>query len=329
MKMLSAVVAALYGGGDNRTLIRLARPAQIISCLRREGEGELTWKGVIDSLRKENFTQEALYLSNEAKFEAAYKLIVDGKIITLGCDMYPKLLISAMGVNAPPIIWISDPDMRKCQPWNNNDGTQRVNIGAVGCRTPLSIGHSIAVEVGRWTADNGYFAVSGGAIGCDTAFGNSTLSSGGEVVHILPHGLDHMAADLLGYAMSVCPPKEPFSPGRAMERNNLIYAFGHTTVVCSVRYRQGGSWQGAATALKANRPVVVADWTSSGLVPTLEDQASGTYAQAQRTLSNLGAHPLLLDIQTFRSDIHPALDEALDWSLGRIAGNINSGLFSS
>ena len=129
--------------------------------------------------------------------------------------------------------------------------------------------------------------------------------------------------------MSVCNPSEPFSSGRAMERNSLIYAFGHTTIICSVRYRQGGSWQGAANALRANRPVVVADWTSTGVAATLEDQAKGTYAQAQRTLTNLGAHPLLLEIQSFRSQIRPGLDQALEWSIGKIAGNINSGLFSS
>ena len=329
--MLSTVVAALYGGAEIRSMTRFARPDQIVSCIRRHAgsETEMTWREILEALRKENFIQEALFLSSKENVESALNLIDEGKVITLGCDVYPRLLLTTMGINAPPIFWISDPVLRKVQPWNNNDGSQRVVIAAVGCRTPLSVGLAIASEAGLWSASNGYLSVSGGAAGCDTAFGRAAFGAGGEVVHILPHGINHMSSDQWGYGMSVCPPNEQFSSGRAMERNNLIYAFGHMTIVCSARYRQGGTWQGAATALKANRPIVIADWTSTGVAATIEQQVKGTYAQAQRTMANLGAHPMLLNIQTFRTDLQPALDQALDWAMGRIAGNINSGLFSS
>ena len=329
MQMLSAAIASLYATGENRTLIRLARPGQIISCIRRHSQegDDLTWKEILDILQKENFTQEALFLSNEANLESAFHLLGQGKIITLGCDCYPKLLGSTLGMNAPPILWISDPQLRKVQPWNNNDGSQRIIVSAVGCRTPLAVGQAIANQVGLWSASKGFLSVSGGAVGCDTAFGRAAHGAGGEVVHILPHGINHVSPDMEGFGMSICPPDEPFSPGRAMERNSLIYAFGHMTVVCSARYRQGGSWHGASIALKAHRPVVVADWTSTGVASTLSEHVEGTYAQAQRTLANLGARPMMLDLQTFREDIKSGLDGALDWSLDRIAGNINSGLF--
>jgi hypothetical protein len=188
---------------------------------------------------------------------------------------------------------------------------------------------AIASETGLWSASNEFLSVSGGAAGCDTAFGRAAHGAGGEVVHILPHGINFMLADQQGYGISVCPPNEPFSSGRAMERNSLIYAFGHVTVVCSTRYRQGGTWQGAVTALKANRPIVVADWISTRAAATIEQQAKGTYALAQRTMANLGAHPMLLNLETFRTDLPPALDESLHWAMGRNAGNINSGLFSA
>ena len=331
MNMISTVVAALYGGSENRAPLRVARPAQIVSCLRRSAtkESELSWNEVIESLQREDFSREAIFLSDEANQNSAYNLIEEGRVITLGCDCYPNFLISTMGANAPPIFWISDPSLRKIQPWNNNDGSQRVCVAAVGCRTPPTIGLSIASEVGLWTATSGFLSVSGGALGCDSAFGKAAFNAGGEVVNLLPHGINHMSEDQWGYGMTVCPPKEEFSSGRAMERNALIYAFSHMTVVCSTRYRQGGSWQGAASAIKANRPVVVADWTSTGLASTIEEEAKGTYAQAQRTLANLGAHPLVLDTQSYQTQIQPALHEALDWSLGKLAGTINSGLFSA
>ncbi len=331
MQMLSTVVAALYGGTDIRSLARVARPSLILSCLRQkmDGDRELSWIEVIEALQKDNFNQEAIYLSNEATLEGAQKQLESGKIITLGCSCYPKILKTNLGDSAPPILWISEPGLRQIQPWNNNDDTERISISAVGCRVPLSIGLAIATEVGRWTATNGYLAVSGGAAGCDSAFGRAAFGAGSEVVHILPHGIKNIPPDLWGYAISACGPSESFSSARAMERNNLIYAFGHMTVVCSARYRQGGSWLGASNAIRAHRPVVIADWTSTGVASSIEEHSNGSYGQAQRALANLGGRPLKLDLQTFRSNIGASLDAELQWSLDKIAGNLNSGLFES
>lgn len=329
MGMLSIVVAVLYGGTNMRSFSRASRPMQILGCLQKQmnGGAELSWFEVIQTLRQNNFMQEATYLSNESSLEIAAKNLEDGKMITIACDSYPKNLISNMGQGAPPVLWISDPSLRDLQPWKNNDGSERVCIAAVGCRAPLSIGLEIAKETGLWVAQNGYLAVSGAADGCDTAFGKSAFGAGTEVVHILPHGINIVPRDLWGYAITACPPTESFSTARAMERNNLIYSFGHMTVVCSARYRQGGSWLGAATAIRAGHPVVVADWTSIGAASLIEEQFAGTYGQAQRALAILGARSMQLDIQSFREDIGGKLDSELNWSIEKIAGNLNSGLF--
>lgn len=331
MNMLSTVVAALYSGSDVRSHIRIARASQIVSCLRRNTSvgSEITWFEVIEALRKDNFPREAQFLSDDANFDLAHQLVESGKIITVGCDSYPKTLITSMGVNAPPILWISNPDMQKSPPWTNENGTPKICVSGVGCRVPLSIGMVIAKEVGLWTAQNNFLAISGGAQGCDTAFGNSAFSAGGKVVHILPYGLHNMPLDLWGDAVSVCPPTEKFSSGRAMERNNLIYSFAHMTVVCSARYRQGGSWLGASNAIKDHKPVVFADWTSIGAAAEMESHTQGTYGLAQRALANLGCRAMKLDIQTFRADLPAALDASLQWSLDLVAGNINSGLFEA
>jgi len=193
----------------------------------------------------------------------------------------------------------------------------------------LGVGLAIAKLTGEWVASRNYLAVSGGAYGCDETFGNSVLQAGGQAIHLLPYGLNNLSRNILGHTMSVCPPNEPFTAGRAMERNNLIYAFGHSTVVCSARYRMGGSWQGAIAALKAHRPVVVADWTSTGFAVNHPEYSRGTYGLAQRALKNLGAHALMLDISSFRSEIDEKLDAALDWSFEKFAGEISSGLFAS
>lgn len=329
--MLSNVIAALYGEGDYRSLSRVARHTQILSCLRRNmgGEANPTWDDVIHALRRDNLASEALFLSDKAHQERGMELVREGMVITLACKSYPKVLLTNLGVNAPPLFWLSSRVLRDLPPWDNDDGSQRICVSGVGCRTPLGVGLAIANLAGNWAAEHEYLAVSGGAHGCDEAFGNSVLKSGGQVVHLLPYGLAQAPRAIHGYAMTVCPPNESFSAGRAMERNNLIYAFGHTTLVCSARYRTGGSWQGAVAALKAHRPVVVADWTSQGFASTNPEYAEGMYGLAQKALRGLGAYALEMDLASFRQDMDQKLDAALDWSFERFAGEVNSGLFAS
>ncbi|MBI1332017.1 MAG: hypothetical protein GC165_03965 [Armatimonadetes bacterium] len=329
--MLGTVIATLYGESDFRSLSRVARHTQILSCLRKAfgDESDVDWDDVVEALRRNNFVQEALFIATKHNRERGAALIQEGKVITLACECYPQLLIANLGVNAPPIFWISDPRLREETPWMNPDGSQRVCVSGVGCRQPLGVGLAIATKVGEWVASRGYFAVSGGAQGCDEAFGNSALKAGGQVVHILPHGLNKLPRNIFGYAMSVCPPNEAFSAARAMERNALIYGFGHSTVVSSARFRMGGSWQGAVAALKVNRPVMVADWTTVGFASTAKEYTEGTYGLAQRAFKNLGAFPLVLDLASFAQDIDAKLDEGLDWSFSRIAGEMNTGLFAS
>ena len=328
--MLSHVLAALYCKSDSRASTRVSRHAQVLGSLRRriDGEGQPEWQEIIDILRSESFASEAMYLSDRQNFERGEHLIDTGQVITIACECYPKMLQANLGVAAPPVLWISHPEMRVRPPWMNEDGSQRVTIGGIGCRAPLGIGLAISQLVGDWVARQGVLGVSGGASGCDEGFGNAIVDRGGEVVHILPHGLDRLGKNLSGYLISVAHPEEPFSAARAMERNSLIYAFGLSTIVCSARYRLGGSWQGAVSAIKAHRPVVVADWTSTGFAETNPEAASGTYALAQKALANLGAFPMLLDLANFRTQIDDCMASALDWSLEKYAGQIDSGLFA-
>ena len=304
---------------------------QILSCLRKKlsDEKNASWEEVIEILLKDNFNQEAAFLSDKNQQTNGRGLIADGKVITAACDMYPQTLLNNLGMSAPPLIWISNPLLRTSPPWQNSDGSQRVCVAGVGCRTPLNVGRVVATKVGEWVGKREFLGVSGGAQGCDEAFGMSVMHNGGKVVHLLPHGLNKCSHDIYGYSMTVCPPNEAFSTGRAMERNALIYAMSHMSVVCSARYRIGGSWQGALAALKLRRAVVFADWTSAGEVASQTKLAEGTYGLAQRALRNLGAHPLSLELESLKAPIDEKLDAALDWSFEQMAGAVNTGLFAS
>jgi predicted Rossmann fold nucleotide-binding protein DprA/Smf involved in DNA uptake len=98
----------------------------------------------------------------------------------------------------------------------------------------------------------GRMLVSGGAVGADSVALDAALACGGSsrCVEVLPFGLDHAPVRDGVCQLSVCEPWAPFSTGQAMERNALIYSFGRRTVVVRARLRAGGTWHGAADALR-------------------------------------------------------------------------------
>lgn len=329
MRALSTVLTALYGDGENRPGSRSSRHTQILSCLRRglDGETEPSWSWILSTLRREGFVTEAVHLMDTRRIIQAEVLLDRQEIVTSACAAYPQSLLKHFGRSAPPVLWLSDPSMATTPPWQDENGLDRFGVGGVGCRQPLTVGIALARETGSWCADRGYFGVSGAAAGCDTAFGDGVLAAQGDVVHFLPCGMDH--GKWLGYAVSVCPPREPFSAGRAMERNGLIYAMAHFTVVCSARFRMGGSWQGAAAAIKGHQAVAIADWTSTGHAASLIEHNQGTYGVAQRALANLGAYQLAVDLATYREEYPFALDDAMSWAYDFRAGAVSDGLFAA
>lgn len=97
-------------------------------------------------------------------------------------------------------------------------------------------------------------------------------SNMGPMLEILPFGLPFIPKSTApqfrparlalpvpgGWQISCRPINEPFSREAAMERNLLIYAVASATVVVHARYKEGGSWWGAISALKKGLgPVLV------------------------------------------------------------------------
>jgi predicted Rossmann fold nucleotide-binding protein DprA/Smf involved in DNA uptake len=288
---------------------------------------EPSWNQVLSILRREGFVTEAVQLMDSRRVTQAEVLLDHREILTSACENYPQSLLRNMGRTSPPVLWLSDPSLASSPPWLNEDGMDRFGFGGVGCRQPLTVGIAMARCAGGWAADRGYFGISGGALGCDTAFGDGVLAGHGDMVHILPCGIDQ--GKWLGYAISVCPHREPFSAGRAMERNALIYAFAHLTFVCSARFRMGGSWQGAASAIKAHQAVAIADWTSTGAAASLVEHNQGTYGVAQRAMANLGAYAVQVNLAQYREDLPFALDDAMAWAYEYRSNTIRSGLFAN
>ncbi len=141
--------------------------------------------------------------------------------------------------------------------------------------------------------------VSGGALGADQALLSTCLQRDTDTWVFLPHGLHVARTDI--DALLALPRAEPesqrevrllssysahapFTGQQAMERNHWIYRLGALgggrdalgdqmgtperrlggTFVAQVRWKEGGTWQGAVAALRKSLPVLVRSDNSDG-----------------------------------------------------------------
>lgn len=188
--------------------------------------------------------------------------------ITPASPLYPRAW-HRLGSSGPVALWV--------------EGTlpEGPFLGLTGCRLAPGEALLFASSTAREGARLGYALMTGGAVGCDTAAEVSATQSEAPVVLLLPCGLAAPGArrtPLRGARLSLAAPGEPFTAGMAMARNALIFAASEVTVVASARYRQGGSWHGAADALRRRLGPVIA--------------RADANSPALRALQALGAVPL-------------------------------------
>lgn len=190
---------------------------------------------------------EALLLEDESLLAWAREVWGSGSAITVADPEYPEAWLYRLGRASPPAFWIQGP--MPAAPF----------VGVVGSRAVGSSVLAFSRAVGARAAELGYSVASGGAEGCDrAALRGAHLRVGGSsserlsqgALEILPCGLDVAGPRVPWTRVSLCAPGSPFTTGQAMERNALIYAISKSTVVAHVRYRQGGSWHGAISALR-------------------------------------------------------------------------------
>ena len=230
---LSTCLAALYLRGLPRPapLVRRRWP-KVASVLRQHNTG---LAGAAELLRKHGLWEEAVALDTPVLIEAASAEVTSGRVLTSVDDGYPIRWLERLADGAPPALWIS------------GSVSKTRYIGIVGSRQVDDVTRRFAAAIGSEAVELGFGVVSGGAIGCDQAGAQGGLTAGGVVVEILPHGIDlYRTQDRCGLA--VCPPHEEFTRANAMERNTLIYAASEQTVVVHARFKEGGTWIGAAEA---------------------------------------------------------------------------------
>lgn len=186
-------------------------------------------------------------------------------LVSIAEDAYPARLRDRLADSAPPILY--------------GAGTVELldagGIAIVGARDADSEAISYAEEAAAAVARSGRPVVSGGARGIDRAAMAGAARAGGSIVGVIADSLERqvrstevraLIADERLVLVSRYGTDVPFSVGKAMGRNRLIYCLADAAVVVSAAEGEGGTWAGATEALEAGWvPVYVR--TGSG-VPT-------------------------------------------------------------
>ncbi len=189
-------------------------------------------------------------------------------------DHYPRRFVEQLGAAAPALLYAA----------GAAELLNRPGVGVVGSRNVSPQGADVARTAAERAARLGLPLISGGARGVDQVAMNAAFEAGGAVVGVLAESLvrklrgpDIRRAIHEGRTVMFTPysPDSPFSVGNAMGRNKLIYALSALTVVVAAESGTGGSWSGAAEALRRGFGRV-AVWRGPGEGPgNVELQALG------------------------------------------------------
>ena len=189
-------------------------------------------------------------------------------------EHYPRRFVEQLGAAAPALLYAA----------GAAELLNRPGVGVVGSRNVSPQGADVARTAAERAARLGLPLISGGARGVDQVAMNAAFEAGGAVVGVLAESLvrklrgpDIRRAIHEGRTVMFTPysPDSPFSVGNAMGRNKLIYALSALTVVVAAESGTGGSWSGAAEALRRGFGRV-AVWRGPGEGPgNVELQALG------------------------------------------------------
>lgn len=175
---------------------------------------------------------------------------------------YPERVRTRLGQAAPVVL----------HGVGNTSLLETDGVGVVGSRNVTDEGSQVAREIAEVATKSGLPVVSGAARGVDREAMNGAIDVGGQVVGVLADAMERVVnrpgtrrAVAQGQVCLITPyaPAAPFSVGNAMGRNKIIYALSRCTIVVASDHHTGGTWSGAAEALKNFYGRVIA-WTGPG-----------------------------------------------------------------
>ena len=191
---------------------------------------------------------------------------------------YPRRLVDRLGSKAPVLLHAAgDLGLLNCP-----------GIGVVGSRDVNPEGGEVARNAAERAAGLGLPLISGGARGVDQLAMSTAFQCGGTVIGVVADSLmrklksPDVRRAIYDDRTVICTPYSPkasFSIGNAMGRNKLIYALSEITLVVAGEIEKGGTWSGAAEALKGGFGRV-AVWRGPGEGP------------GNKRIEKLGATPI-------------------------------------
>lgn len=184
------------------------------------------------------------------------------RVVAAVDDGYPRVLVDRLGRAAPPVLYlVGDAAL-----------LDRAHLGVVGSRDVTAAGAEVARAAATGAVARDLGVVSGGAGGVDRVALAAALAAGGTAVGMLAGALTRTAHDpevraaVRAGRLCLCTPYKPtaaFSVAAAMGRNKLVYALSTRTLVVAAAAGTGGTWAGAAEALRrGTTPVLV--WAGDG-----------------------------------------------------------------
>lgn len=260
-----AIILLCGAFGNNRSAKPLS-PAEYSSLAR--GLVKMK-KRPADLLRKENL-REAAKMSGLDRARLAYLM---GRGVQLGFAVeewrrHGIWIVSRSDAHYPARYKKHLKEQAPALLFGSGEGALLGNggIGIVGSRNVDQAGEDFTREVATLCAHNRVPVISGAARGVDRAAMTAALAAGGSTIGILAENLLRKSlardsrqaiADGRLLLLSPYPPDARFTISNAMNRNKLIYALADYTLVVSAEYKKGGTWHGAAEALKRKNPLSV------------------------------------------------------------------------
>ena len=193
-------------------------------------------------------------------------------------DFYPQRFRTSLGTKAPAILHAA----------GALELLDEGGVGVVGSRNVSNEGARVAVALGKQAASLRVPLISGEARGVDQLAMNAAFTAGGNVIAVPAHALSRtlksrdLRRAIYDDRTVICTPyapNSPFSVGRALGRNKLIYGLSDVTVAVAADKGSGGTWSGATEAMKG-RYCRVAVWRALGEGPGNE------------ALADMGATPI-------------------------------------
>ncbi len=181
--------------------------------------------------------------------------------LTMFDKTFPQSWSQRLGPRIPPVAFLlGDAEILRTP-----------SVALVGSRDADEAALEFTVQAARAAVERGKSIVTGGANGVDRAAVAAAVRAGGSAIVIAADSFEEVQGKLLRSDIDLdqvllATPSHPtsgWSVGKAMGRNKLIYALAEVAIVAACEANTGGTWAGAAEALKMAYCPVCA-WTGEG-----------------------------------------------------------------